>query len=171
MQEVYNQLFFFFLFIITGIVIGILFDIFRILRKSFKTADWITYLQDILFWVLAGCVMLFSIFTFNNGEIRSYVFIGIILGIILYMLSISRFFVKFSVAIIKFFKKIISYPIHLIKKLLRKIIVNPALFLCKKSKDICDTLNKKIHNLTKSNIKQCKKRKKINKKEGILQKM
>ena len=171
MQEVYNQLFCLLIFIITGIVIGILFDIFRILRKSFKTADWITYLQDILFWVFAGCVMLFSIFTFNNGEIRNYVFIGIILGIILYMLSISRFFVKFSVAIIKFFKKIISYPIHLIKKLLRKIIVNPALFLCKKSKDICDTLNKKIHNLTKSNINQCKKRKKINKKEGILQKM
>ena len=113
MQEVYNQLFCLLIFIITGIVIGILFDIFRILRKSFKTADWITYLQDILFWVLAGCVMLFSIFTFNNGEIRSYVFIGIILGIILYMLSISRFFVKFSVAIIKFFinpfnKKIIK---------------------------------------------------------------
>ena len=112
MQEVYNQLFCLLIFIITGIVIGILFDIFRILRKSFKTADWITYLQDILFWVFAGCVMLFSIFTFNNGEIRSYVFIGIILGIILYMLSISRFFVKFSVAIIKFFKKISECYFH-----------------------------------------------------------
>ena len=67
-------------FTVTGIVIGVLFDVFRILRRSFKTADWLTTLQDILFWILAGFITLFSIFKFNNGEIRSYIFIGIALG-------------------------------------------------------------------------------------------
>ena len=105
MQEVCNQLFCLLIFILTGLVIGILFDIFRILRKSFKTTDFITYLEDIIFWILTGCIMLFSIFIFNNGEIRSYVFIGIAIGIISYMLIISRFFVKISVSIIKFIKK------------------------------------------------------------------
>ena len=64
-------------FTVTGIVIGVLFDVFRILRRSFKTADWLTTLQDILFWILAGFITLFSIFKFNNGEIRSYIFIEI----------------------------------------------------------------------------------------------
>ena len=105
-EEVYNQLFCLVIFMITGILIGALFDLFRILRKSFHTADWMTYIQDILFWMLAGGLMLFSIFTFNNGEIRSYVFIGILVGIIIYMLAISRIFVKSSVTVIKFFKKI-----------------------------------------------------------------
>lgn len=171
MQEVYNQLFCLLIFIITGVVIGILFDIFRILRKSFKTSDWITYLQDIIFWILAGCVMLFSIFTFNNGEIRSYVFIGIILGIILYMLAISRLFVKISVTIIKFCKKILSYPIHLLENIIKKIIIKPILFIWKKTKNFFKITNKNIHNLTKSNLNKGKKNKKINKKEGILQKM
>ena len=107
MQEVYNQLFCLGIFIITGISIGLLFDIFRILRKSFHTADWITYIQDVLFWILAGSMMLFSIFTFNHGEIRSYVFIGILIGVVIYMLAISKLVVKSSVTIILFIKKIL----------------------------------------------------------------
>lgn len=155
MQEVCNQLFCLLIFILTGLVIGILFDIFRILRKSFKTTDFITYLEDIIFWILTGCIMLFSIFIFNNGEIRSYVFIGIAIGIISYMLIISRFFVKISVSIIKFIKKILSYPIKLIKNIFSKIILKPTLKILKN-----------IHNLTKNKPKHINKHKKwIKKKE------
>lgn len=108
-------------FTFTGITIGILFDIFRILRKSFKTADWLTYIQDILFWLIAGFIILFSIFAFNNGEIRVYVFIGIVLGIVLYMLTLSKYIIKFSVIAVKFISKLISYPI----KFIHKIIIIP----------------------------------------------
>lgn len=163
MQEVYSQLFCLLIFIITGIAIGILFDIFRILRKSFKTLDWITCIQDILFWILAGCIMLFSIFVFNNGEFRSYVFIGILIGVVVYMLTISRIFIKSSTAIIKFLKKILSYPINLIKNILNKVIIKPIYNLIKSVK--------KIHIFTKLNIKHGKNSKKIKEKEGILQKM
>ena len=155
-----EQLYSFFIFFIIGIIISILFDIFRILRKSFKTTDFITYLEDIIFWILTGCIMLFSIFIFNNGEIRSYVFIGIAIGIISYMLIISRFFVKISVSIIKFIKKILSYPIKLIKNIFTKIILKPTLKILKN-----------IHNLTKNKPKHINKHKKMNKKEGILKKM
>ena len=92
-----NEIYIFLLFILTGMSIGILFDIFRILRKSFKTIDFITYIQDFLFWLLAGAILLYSIFSFNNGELRGYIFIGVILGIILYMLILSKYFVKISV--------------------------------------------------------------------------
>ena len=44
-----NQAFTFIIFILNGFIIGILFDIFRILRKSFKTPDSITYIEDIIF--------------------------------------------------------------------------------------------------------------------------
>ncbi len=171
MQEVYNQLFCLVIFSITGILIGVLFDIFRILRKSFHTVDWITYMQDILFWILAGGLMLFSIFTFNNGEIRSYVFIGILIGIIIYMLAISRFFIKSSVTVIEFLKKILSYPIHLIQKIIKIIIMNPILFTIKKGKGIAKSTHKKLHNFTKKDKKPRKANKKFKEKEGILQKM
>lgn len=144
MQEVYNQLFCLGIFIITGISIGLLFDIFRILRKSFHTADWITYIQDVLFWILAGSMMLFSIFTFNHGEIRSYVFIGILIGVVIYMLAISKLIVKSSVTIILFIKKILSYPIHLIEKIVRIIIINPIRFITQKGKGRIQSIHKKV---------------------------
>ena len=44
-----NQAYAFLIFILNGLIVGILFDVFRILRKAFKTSDFITYIQDIIF--------------------------------------------------------------------------------------------------------------------------
>ena len=119
-----NQLYIFLCFFLTGMVIGILFDIFRILRRSFKTLDVITYIQDFIFWILTGVILLYSIFTFNNGELRAFVFVGILLGITLYILLISKFFIKIVVKIILIIKKILFYPISFIKKYIIKPISN-----------------------------------------------
>ena len=154
MNEVYRQLFCLGIFILVGIVIGFLFDCFRILRKSFKTADWITYIQDIIFWILAGIIILFSIFKFNNGEIRSYIILGIFFGFLIYILTISRIIVKYSVHIIQLLKRIISYPIHIIVNILRKFILNPFKKIFNKLKTLS---NKNLQNMTKDNKKIIKK--------------
>lgn len=120
-----NQLYTLFCFIITGIAIGILFDIFRIFRKSFKTSDIIIYIHDFLFWILTGVILLFSIFTFNNGELRGYIFIGIIFGIILYILIFSKYFINLFVTIISFIKKLIGYPIKILFNFINKYIFSP----------------------------------------------
>lgn len=131
-----NEIYIFLLFILTGMSIGILFDIFRILRKSFKTIDFITYIQDFLFWLLAGAILLYSIFSFNNGELRGYIFIGVILGIILYMLILSKYFVKISVAIINILKKIIYTPIKFIINFIKKHIIEHFIKIVNKIKTI-----------------------------------
>ena len=50
-----------FIFFLTGICIGLLFDFFRIQRKVLKTCDFITYIQDILFWIVSGLIIIFVI--------------------------------------------------------------------------------------------------------------
>lgn len=126
----------FLIFIINGFLIGLLFDFFRILRKTFKTNDIMTYIEDILFWILTGCIILYSIFVFNNGEIRLFLFIGIILGILLYMLFLSSHIIKVNVTIINFLKKIISSilnilltPLKYIYQIIRKLFFKPVSFL------------------------------------------
>lgn len=156
-QMIYQQVFCLGIFTITGIAIGILFDTFRILRRSFKTADWVTYVQDILFWILTGCIILFSIFRFNNGEIRSYVFLGLAIGVILYMITISRFFIEYSVLIINFIKKILSVPIHFFSNIINKMMIKPIHFLVINMRKSIQTCNKKIKNTTKFNKKLKKK--------------
>lgn len=124
-----NQVFIFLIFILNGFLIGILFDIFRIFRKSFKTSDIFTNIQDILFWILVGLTLLYSIFKFNNGELRLYIFLGVLLGNFLYMLIFSNLFIKISVNIIEIIKKaikiIIIIPIKYVFTLFRKIFFNP----------------------------------------------
>ena len=104
---VVKQTYLFLMFLLNGLIIGIFFDFFRILRKSFNTSDIVTYIEDFLFWLLTGILILYSIFTFNNGEIRIYMFIGIILGITFYMLTISTYIIKINVIIIKFCKALL----------------------------------------------------------------
>ena len=102
-----NQVFLSFIFIVNGIIIGLLFDFFRILRKTFKTKDIVTYIQDILFWILTGIILLYSIFTFNNGEIRLFMFLAIMIGISIYMLIFSSYIIKINVTMINLIKNII----------------------------------------------------------------
>lgn len=101
-----NQAFLFLIFTLNGLIIGLLFDIFRILRKSFKTPNFVTYIEDTVFWILTGILILYSIFTFNNGEIRFFMFLGIIIGILLYLLIFSRYIIKINLFIIGIFKNL-----------------------------------------------------------------
>ena len=128
-----NQGYLFLIFTLDGIIIGLLFDLFRILRKSFKTSNFVTYIEDILFWILTGILILYSIFTFNNGEIRFFFFSGIAIGIALYMLLLSNYIIKISVFIIqtikeRIFKKIFLKPVRFLfinLKNLTKNLQNP----------------------------------------------
>lgn len=122
-DSISNQITTLLIFAITGIIIGILFDFFRIQRKIIKTFDFVTYIQDILFWLFSGIIVIFSIMKFTNGELRSYMIFGIILGIIIYFSLFSKFVIKISVKIIQFLLRIISFfllPIKKIWKIIKK---------------------------------------------------
>lgn len=119
--SLYDQIKILIIFAITGIIIGLLFDFFRIQRKVIKTFDFITYLQDALFWILSGIVLIISIMNFTNGEIRSYMILGIIIGVFLYFNTFSKYIMKISVGIANFFIKILNILISPIKKLSKKL--------------------------------------------------
>ncbi len=127
-----NQAYLFFVFIINGILIGLIFDLFRISRKVIKTNNLMTYIEDFIFWILTGFIVLYSIFVFNNGELRLFMFIGIILGVIIYILLMSRYFIEINMKIINTIKSIIKIlfkPINFVFAFLRKIFIKPITFL------------------------------------------
>ena len=127
-----NQAYLFFVFIINGVLIGLLFDFFRISRKVFSTNDMVTYIEDVLFWILAGAIMLYSIFVFNNGELRLFMFLGIILGALVYMVFVSSYIIKINVKIINMLKKvfeIVIIPFQVIYRILHKLFLKPITFL------------------------------------------
>ena len=144
----------FFIFIVNGILISFIFDIFRILRKSFKTPDFITYIEDILYWIITCIILAYSIYKFNNGQIRLYMFIGVFIGAILYILTISKYIVKINVKMISFLKFIISktiyymmYPVKQLLKLLKKLILRPICF-------VFINFRKNLYNILQKNVKK-----------------
>lgn len=169
-----NQAYLFYIFTLSGILIGLLFDIFRILRRSFKTSDIITLLQDILFWMLAGGVFAYTVFKFNNGEIRSYVLLGTALGIVIHVLLFSKIFIKVNVKIIVFLKNIVHtilhailIPIKFILHFIRKVLFKPISFVfINVRKNVKSGLNK----MSKIKVKRIffhKKAKKASNQEGF----
>lgn len=158
-----EQLINFIYFIATGMFLSIVFDIFRILRRSFKTSDLITNVEDVIFGVITGLIILVSIFLFNNGELRLYIFIGLLIGILVYMLFISKYFIKLNVAIINFIKKIIiimTKPFKILFKFIKKIFFKPISFIIINLKLVIHGISIKVKKATKIS-------KKTNKQEGF----
>ncbi len=155
-----NQAYLFLIFVLNGLLIGLLFDFFRILRRVFKTKDFFTYLEDILFWILTGFIILSSIFIFNNGELRLFMFLAIIIGAIIYMLFLSSYVIKINIKIFNILKrimKIIFLPLQSVYQLLHKIFLKPFHF-------VCINIRKSFTNffiLIYNNIKKVKKEKNI----------
>lgn len=139
-----NQAYLFLIFSLTGIIIGALFDIFRVLRKSFKTSNLVTYIEDILFWILTGFLILYNIWYFNDGEIRIFMFLGIIIGVLIYMLTLSNIFINilfFTITQIKRLFKIILIPFKSVYKICRKILLKLRINLNKNIQKLKKNIN------------------------------
>ena len=138
-----NQAYLFLVFTLTGIIIGLLFDFFRALRKSIKTVDFVTYIEDILFWTMTGILILYNIWYFNNGEIRIYMFLGIIMGVLIYSLILSSIFTKIITFILKKLFMILELPFKTIISIFSKIFAVIKKFCIKIVKNFKKIENKR----------------------------
>ena len=127
-----NQAYLFLIFTVNGILIGLLFDFFRILRKTIKTVNMVTYIEDILFWILTGISIIFFMYKFSDGSLRLFMLLGLCFGIIVYMLTLSNLIIKTVIYIIEILKKIIhtiikivKVPLKVIYNIIDKIIFRP----------------------------------------------
>jgi len=120
-----NDAFVFLLFNLNGIIIGFLFDIFRVLRKTFRTINFVTYIEDILFWILTGISIIFFMYKFTDGNIRIFMILGLIFGTIIYIIIFSKLIINSSIVLINTIKsviKIIASPIKVFFKLVLKVL-------------------------------------------------
>lgn len=166
MESLLSQLYVLLIFLLSGVFIGVLFDIFRVFRRSFKTPDFITYTQDVLFWILTGIYIIYIILQYGDGKIRIYMIIGLIIGFVLYITIASKYFIKINVKIIDIIKTVISkiisfllFPIKMIFKVLHKILFKPISFITINIHKILNVNLKKLTKIFKS-VKISKKNRK-----------
>lgn len=111
----------FILFFVIGLIISIIFDFFRAIRKNFKTSDFATLIEDIVFLGITSFLIIFSIIKINGGEVRFYIFLAIFFGILLYSLTISNLCVIIFNVIVRICKKIFQIPFLVSKKAIKML--------------------------------------------------
>lgn len=105
----------------SGIITGILFDIYRIIRGFENPNKVITYIQDILFWIMSSILVFIFLLYFNYAYVGVYVYLLISVGIFFYLKIASSIFIKilynFIVVIgklLRILKNSILFPIELL---------------------------------------------------------
>ena len=129
MVTINQQAFLFLTCVKTGIIMGVIYDLVRVLRKIIYHPNWLVQIEDLLYWVACGCFAFIMIYWRNYGQIRGFVFLGILIGTVLYFSTVSQLFVKIMTQIIMRFIIIpircimvaISIPIKHILKLYNSI--------------------------------------------------
>lgn len=127
----------FFIFIFIGVIIGIIFDFFRALRKVRKYKDKYIYLQDIAFFVIIGIILSLVLIYNLQDELRVYLFFAIFLGITTYVSTLSIYIVRIFSKIIQISNAIFEFvfmPLSLYKYIFMTIYD----FLLKNMKKCCN---------------------------------
>ncbi len=116
------ELQFFLTSILWGGILLLIYDILRILRRVIKHGAFLIAVQDMIFWVAASLFIFSMIYRENNGIIRGYSILGMMLGSILYHFALSDFLVKLISKLIQTllspFKAALNQVVRLLKILL-----------------------------------------------------
>lgn len=73
-----------------GLILALLYDLFRIKRRFVRTSAIFIHIEDVLFWVIAAIIVFLTSYIISSGETRVYFFSGVFLGGLLYYLLLSR---------------------------------------------------------------------------------
>ena len=115
--SVSHQLFVFVCMFFCGWLTGIVFDIFRGLRRCIKSGSGVIAAQDLLLWFLELVIVYYTVFKVNNAEIRGYEAVALISGAVVYFIILSEYAVKFISKVIMLLIKAIRVVLKPLKKL------------------------------------------------------
>lgn len=121
MSDLFFQIQTFFLTLILGIVTGLIFHYYQLTIVKARVGKYPLYILDFFLWIIMICLVFFTLLWINQGEMRVYVLIALITGILIYYHYFSGRF-----------KKIVDTGANLTISLFRKIIsliVRPAEWL------------------------------------------
>lgn len=77
--------------IISGLIIGFLFDVYREIRGTCRNKVLIT-VEDILFWIWCSLLVFIFLLKFNYAFLGIYVYVFMGITLILYLKTVSKYF-------------------------------------------------------------------------------
>ncbi len=121
-MELASQVTTFVITIVTGALLGVLFDFYRVLRGNCNPKTVCTWFTDLLYWLVSTAVIFIALIFSNWGELRFYVFIGILSGLGLYYNLLSRYAIYLFSKLIR----LVSITLGLINKIMINLLFKPG---------------------------------------------
>ncbi|HWP50893.1 MAG TPA: spore cortex biosynthesis protein YabQ [Clostridia bacterium] len=115
-----------------GAALGVFFDIFRILRRSFGGGTVVVCLQDLFFWLVVGYTTFSFLLRYCDGRLRWFVFCGELIGWVLFRLVLGSWFVALGSGILDLIIRLVTGIIKLVLRVIRlliKTLIAPFLIL------------------------------------------
>lgn len=85
---------------VNGIVLGAVYDMYRVVLRHWKFLRWASPIFDFAFWILAMAVVFGSLMWTNHGDLRVYVFVVMLMGYGVYRIFFRRVIIGSTVGII-----------------------------------------------------------------------
>ncbi|HEY5560564.1 MAG TPA: spore cortex biosynthesis protein YabQ [Clostridiaceae bacterium] len=113
--------------IFCGMVIGFLYDLYRLFR-GLKVARFVIFVEDILFWIFSAIVIFMIMYYTSAAYIGTYAYLYICIGLFIYfkllsyrLIKIEKLTLKLLFSIVRILFKHLLYPFLLIlNKITRK---------------------------------------------------
>lgn len=129
---------FFLVSILSGCILIFAYDILRIFRRLVKHNELVTGIEDLIYWVLSSLFIFIMLYQQNDGIIRFFSILGMLIGMLIYHKLLSELFVSGTLKIIHILFSPIIFVINWVKKILLIIykqvskVVNRLLLRLKK---------------------------------------
>jgi len=106
-----------------GLVMGSIFDFYYVLRYLFRPRKIFVHISDLFIWLFMIALVFVTLLYINWGEMRFYVFLGLILGMLIYYFLFSVYMkiiyermIKIALKILCMIKTIVMFPFKLMGK-------------------------------------------------------
>lgn len=126
---IYDEVELFAVCLLLGGVLAFIYDVIRIFRMLFKHRDWLVDIEDLVFWIFTAWLVFRTLFIYNRGALRGYAFLGMFLGVLLYMFTLSRIFLFLVGKFTPYWKKagkFVKKPFSFLYQFLRNRLKNMA---------------------------------------------
>ena len=107
-------------FFLVGIFLAASYDVLRILRGLIPHGTLLINLEDLIYWIYVAVVIFVQLYDKNDGQLRGYVFGGLVAGMVIYAASFGRICVPPVIRWLQRVRDILLKPVKRVLALLNK---------------------------------------------------
>lgn len=110
---------------LSGVALGVLYDVYRVVAGLLRISRWIIPLLDLIYWVAATLLVFRVLYYSNQGQVRAFVFLALLIGISFYFALLSRW----VILLLHWLIRVTKAFIRLCKRMGEILIVKPIIAL------------------------------------------